>query len=161
VDLQQVRDLIDQREHTATATAHRLRDQINALTEQLAAVETELADLATTRHTLTALAGDPEPAIPATGPDPGEATSEVTQGAAETGEPVGPSPTYTQILATFTSTDAMRAKDICLTLGLEPIPKNTEGVRAKLKRLVTRGALREDRPGLFTLATEPEHDQHH
>ena len=45
----------------------------------------------------------------------------------QTVEAVAPSsPTYPQILATFTGADAMRAKDICLALGLDIIPKNTK-----------------------------------
>jgi hypothetical protein len=43
------------------------------------------------------------------------------------------------------------AKDICLALGLGTTPKDTEGVRAKLKRLVNRQVLTETEPGLFTL----------
>ena len=67
------------------------------------------------------------------------------------------SPAYAQILAVFGPSTSIRAKDICLALGLEPIPKNTEGLRAKLKRLVARGVLHEPSPGLFALATQPEH----
>jgi hypothetical protein len=47
----------------------------------------------------------------------------------------------------------MRAKDICHALGLGTEPKDTEGIRAKLKRLVERRVLTEFEPGLFTLAT--------
>ncbi|MET7951249.1 hypothetical protein [Micromonospora sp. NPDC005324] len=46
----------------------------------------------------------------------------------------------------------MRAKGICLALGVEPSPKNVEGTRAKLKRMVNRHVLTEDEPGIFTLA---------
>jgi hypothetical protein len=46
---------------------------------------------------------------------------------------------YQQILAVLgTTATGMRAKDICLALGVEPLPKHVEGARAKLKRLVTR-----------------------
>jgi len=40
----------------------------------------------------------------------------------------------------------MRAKDICLALDIEPLPKHVEGTRAELKRLVSRNILTEDRP---------------
>ena len=60
---------------------------------------------------------------------------------------------YQQILAAFTTaTAAMRAKDVCLALGLGTAPKDTEGLRAKLKRLVAHQVLIETEPGLFALA---------
>jgi hypothetical protein len=40
----------------------------------------------------------------------------------------------------------MRARDICEALDLPILPKNTEGIRSKLKRLVTRGLLPQPRP---------------
>ncbi|GAA1948227.1 hypothetical protein GCM10009837_87320 [Streptomyces durmitorensis] len=43
----------------------------------------------------------------------------------------------------------LRARDLCGALDLPTIPKNTEGIRSKLKRLVTRGVLTEPEPGLF------------
>lgn len=124
--------------------------------DHLARAEAELADLATTRRTLTTLTNDPdsataEPARPARAAPPDGPTA--TTSRAGTGEPADAvaamtsgeaiattSPTYPQILAAFTGTDTMRAKDICLALGLDTLPKNTESVRAKLKRLVTQGA---------------------
>jgi len=43
-----------------------------------------------------------------------------------------------------TGTDgAMRAKDVCHALGLGTEPKDTEGIRAKLKRLVKQRILTE------------------
>ncbi len=59
---------------------------------------------------------------------------------------------YQQILAVFhTGGNAMRAKDVCHALGMGVEPKDTEGVRAKLKRLVKRRQLAETEPGLFAL----------
>jgi hypothetical protein len=126
-------DLIAEREANAGAAAERLREQISALTEQLTAAETELAELAITRKTLITLTGEP-------------------------GTPVAPaatitSPAYQQILAAFTTASGpMRAKDICRTLGHGTTAKDTENLRAKLKRLVARHILIEAQPGLFTLA---------
>jgi hypothetical protein len=54
-----------------------------------------------------------------------------------------------------TATGAMRAKDVCLALGQGVTPKDTEGTRAKLKRLVARHLLVEAEPGQFTLAPTP------
>jgi hypothetical protein len=131
MDTRAVWDLLAQRE--ATAAAETLRAQIAALSEQLARAETELADLATTRKTLTALTGQPDPAP--------QADATIATVADQ------------QILAAFsTATAGMRAKDVCLALGLGTTPKDTEGLRAKLKRLVTRQILIESEPGVFTLA---------
>jgi hypothetical protein len=126
-------DLIITRETVATAQAEQLREQITTLTEQLTAIEAELADLATTRVTLlrlTSAADDPPPA---------DATVASTA--------------YQQILAVFATTDSgLRAKDICRALGVGTTANHTESLRAKLKRLAARGVLTEAEPGLFTLA---------
>ncbi|GAA0908470.1 hypothetical protein Vau01_100260 [Virgisporangium aurantiacum] len=45
----------------------------------------------------------------------------------------------------------LRAKDICVALGTGTAAKNTESLRAKLKRLVTRDVLTELESGLFAL----------
>jgi hypothetical protein len=56
-------------------------------------------------------------------------------------------------LAVFgTATGGMRAKNVCRALGIGVTARDTEGMRAKLKRLVTRHILTETEPGLFTLA---------
>jgi hypothetical protein len=51
-----------------------------------------------------------------------------------------------------TTTGAMRAKDGCLALRLGTAPKDTEGLRVRLKRLVARQVLIETEPGLLALA---------
>ena len=62
-------------------------------------------------------------------------------------------PAYQQILTVVTATSKpLRAKDICLALGTGAAAKNTEGLRAKIKRLVARGVLNEPGSGLFALA---------
>ncbi len=43
----------------------------------------------------------------------------------------------------------MRARDLCLALDLPIVAKNTENIRSKLKRLVSKGILVEPEPGLF------------
>ncbi|PZG76166.1 hypothetical protein C1I97_37245 [Streptomyces sp. NTH33] len=54
------------------------------------------------------------------------------------------------LLTPFADTgQPMRARDLCQALDLPIIPKNTEGIRSKLKRLVARGILTEPEPGLF------------
>jgi hypothetical protein len=128
-------DLIANREATASTTAEQLRERIAQLTDQLAVAETELAELAITRKTLTRPTG---------------------------GDIQAPTPVDTPVDATIASPAAfatapggMRAKDLCLALGLDITPQHTEGTRAKLKRLVTRSILTEPEPGLFTLAPTP------
>jgi hypothetical protein len=130
-------DLIGDREAAARRGADRLREQIAALSEQLRLAETELADLSTTRSTLLTLTGGPQPD-------------------ADAGETIA-RPAYQQILAVFGPTRAMRAKDVCLALGTDTAPKDTEGARVKLKRLVARGVLTEQKPGLFALAPPVAH----
>lgn len=54
-------------------------------------------------------------------------------------EPGVISESYQQILAVFTpDRGALRAEDVCLALGIGTEPKDTEGIRAKLKRLFNR-----------------------
>jgi hypothetical protein len=130
----QVLELIATRETVAAAQAEQLRAQSAALTEQLVVVDAELADLATTRTTLLRLTGTTAPA---------DASTDATVA----------SPAYQQILAVFAATgNPLRAKDICVALGTGTAAKNTESLRAKLKRLVARGVLTEPESGLFTVA---------
>lgn len=130
MNLTTVLDLIAERETTARQTAEQLREQITTLTTELARIDTELADLATTRTTLRTLAA-------------AEFTAD---------DPTIASAPYQQILAVLgTAPTGMRAKDICLALGIEPSPKHVEGTRAKLKRMVNRQVLTEDEPGVFVL----------
>jgi hypothetical protein len=125
-----VLDLIATREAAARAARDDLRQQQAKLAAEVAAIDAGLADLATTRQTLTKILAD-----------------EVTAS-----EPAVISEPYQQILAVFTpDRGALRAKDVCLALGIGTEPKDTEGVRAKLKRLVNRQVLTETQPGLFAL----------
>lgn len=125
-------EAITARETAVGLAADQLREQINTLSQQLTVLETELADLATTRTTLLRLAGHP---------DNGQNT-DIRPG----------NPDYQQILAMFTAGHPLRAKDICRALGVGTTANHTETLRAKLKRLVNRGVLTEDQPGLFALA---------
>jgi hypothetical protein len=135
--MQPILDLITERQTATSAAADILREQIGKLTDELRLAEAELADLATTHTTLTRLTGQNE-----------AATSDDTTVV---------STVYQQIIAVFdTTAGALRAKDVCQALGIATEPKDTEGVRAKLKRLVKRQVLTENDPGLFTLATPAE-----
>jgi hypothetical protein len=112
---EQVLELITARETVATTQAEQLRAQIAALTEQLAVIDAELADLATTRSTLRRLTG-------------------TTDRTPSTDSTVA-SPAYQQILAVFTATDnPLRAKDICHALGTGTTAKDTESLRGRVAR---------------------------
>ena len=130
MNLPTILDLIAEREATTSQTANQLREQITTLTAELVQIERELADLATTRTTLRGLTA-------------AEFTAD---------DPTIASVPYQQILTVLDATaTGMRAKDICLAIGVEPSPKHVEGTRAKLKRMVNRQILTEDKPGVFTL----------
>jgi hypothetical protein len=76
--------------------------------------------------------------------EPGDLTGRVQAGYRD-------SPAYQQILTAFADAGRpMRARDLCEALDLPVLPKNTEGIRSKLKRMVSRGILTEPEPGLFT-----------
>jgi hypothetical protein len=135
--MQSILDLITERQAVTAAVIAALREQIGKLTDDLRVAETELNDLATTRTTLTRLTSTTEPAIP----DDGTLDNTV----------------YQQIITAFNSdSNTMRAKDVCHALGLGNEPKDTEGIRAKLKRLVKRRILTEPQAGLFALAAPAE-----
>jgi hypothetical protein len=133
-------ELIAEREAAATAAAETLREQIDKLSAELALVDTELTELAITRATLTKLIGVADAAAPV------DAAVDATVASAP----------YQQILTVFTiasnTAGGLRAKDICQALDLDITARHTEGIRAKLKRLVARNILIETEPGLFTLA---------
>ena len=60
-------------------------------------------------------------------------------------------PAYRQILDAFAELRRpLRARDHCTALDLPIAAKNTEGIRSKLKRLVSRGILIETEPGSLT-----------
>jgi hypothetical protein len=128
-------DRIDAREAALARETEQTRTQIGELTARLRELDEEIDHLRITRKTLLALADEPEPdAEPTASP------------------PVLPDhPAYQQILAVFADTgQPLRARDLCQALDLPIVPKNTENIRSKLKRLVSRGILIETEPGLFT-----------
>jgi hypothetical protein len=130
-------DKIDAREQALTREAGQVQARIDELTARLRELNEAISDLQVTRKTLLSLAGhdDGQPAT----------------------EPAGPSavlpdhPAYQQILDAFAGfRRPLRARDLCQALDLPIVSKNTENIRSKLKRLVSRGILIETEPGLFT-----------
>ena len=128
MNLRPLLDALDLQEDTARTLADDLRAQIDDLQTRLREAETHLEHLAITRKTVTGLADR----LPAVAPDlPGH-------------------PDYPRILADLNhATGPLRAKVVCDALGHALLPKNVEGTRAKLKRLVKLGILTEADTGNF------------
>jgi hypothetical protein len=122
---------IETRERELADQAGQFQVRIEELTRQLSELDSESENLRITRKTLLTL---PLPS-PAPGPDHPE---------------IPDHPAYQQILTALADAGRpMRARDLCQALDLPILPKNTEGIRCKLKRLVSRGILNEPEPGLF------------
>ena len=120
------------REQAITAAADDLNAQIQSLAEQLRDLDAEAADLATARRVVLSLGGDDPP--PATHPG------------------LPDNPVYQNVLTVLTeATTPLRCKDLCHALDLGTDASRIEGMRSKLKRLVTTGLVAEDTPGLFTV----------
>ncbi|MDP9607872.1 hypothetical protein [Streptomyces demainii] len=128
MNIQPLLDALDLQENAARDLADDLRAQIEDLQSRLREAQTHLEHLTITRKTVTSLADR----IPASPPELPE------------------HPDYTRILTVFNeATGPLRAKDVCQSLGHELLPKNVEGIRAKLKRLVKLGVLTEADTGSF------------
>ncbi|MFF4648334.1 hypothetical protein [Streptomyces sp. NPDC001389] len=129
MNLQPLLDALGIQEDAARALADDLRGQIAELDNRLREAETRLEHLVITRETVTSLADR----LPAGPPDLPE------------------HPDYPRILSVFNNaTGPLRARDICEALDHELLPKNIEGTRAKLKRLVKLDILTEADVGSFT-----------
>jgi hypothetical protein len=127
-----VLEYVEARERELDEEAGQLRSRVEELTARLGELDAENENLRITRKTLLAI---PAPVANDETPCPD----------------VPDHPAYQQILTALTDADRpMRARDLCEALDLPILPKNTEGIRSKLKRLVTRGILTEPEPGLFT-----------
>jgi hypothetical protein len=128
-------DRIDAREQALAREAEQAQAQIDELTARLRELNEAVSDLQVTRKTLISLAGQDD------------------QAAAEPARPspvLPDHPAYQQILTAFADLRRpLRARDLCVALDLPIAAKNTEGIRSKLKRLVSLGILTETEPGLF------------
>ncbi|MFB8137824.1 hypothetical protein [Streptomyces mirabilis] len=132
-----IREHIETRERELAGQAEQFRARIEELTQHLGETDAESESLRITRKTLLTLAM-PSPATEPNRPDiPGEQRAQRRRAGA-------------QILTALADAGRpMCARDLCQALGLPILPKNTEGIRSKLKRLVSRGILIEPEPGLF------------
>jgi|tagenome__1003787_1003787.scaffolds.fasta_scaffold20989404_9 hypothetical protein len=129
-------DRIDAREQALARQADEAQASIDEAAARLREIRQEISDLQVTRKTLLSLAArDDEPAAEPAMPAP------LLPG----------HPAYQQILDAFADQRRpLRARDLCTALDLPIVAKNTEGIRSKLKKLVSRGILTEPEPGLFT-----------
>ncbi|WP_328929957.1 hypothetical protein OG429_38885 [Streptomyces sp. NBC_00190] len=131
MNIQPLLDALGIQEDAARALADDLRTQTAALQARLREAETHLEHLAITRKTVTALA------------------DRIPVQAGSTGLPEHTD--YPRILAVFNeAAGPLRARDVCEALYHESLPKNIEGTRAKLKRLVKLDVLTEADTGNFT-----------
>ncbi|MDK0524123.1 hypothetical protein [Streptomyces sp. ML-6] len=127
MNIQPLLEALELQEQAARAVADGLREQIDGLRNRLRDAETHLERLAISRTTVTGIA-DRLPAAP----------------------DLPEHPDHPRILAVFNHpTGPLRARDVCQALGHELLPKNAEGARAKLKRLVKLGILIEADTGNF------------
>ncbi|MGH3288007.1 MAG: hypothetical protein ACRDPD_25465, partial [Streptosporangiaceae bacterium] len=127
-------DRIDAREQALAREAGDVQARIDELTARLGELSQAISDLQVTRKTLLSLAGEDD-----------------AQPAAEPAEPLPVLPDHPacqQILTAFADLQRpLRARDLCVALDLPIASKNTENIRSKLKRLVSRGILIETEPG--------------
>ncbi|MFI6585941.1 hypothetical protein [Embleya sp. NPDC050493] len=136
MNIEPLLDALGLQEDAAHALADELRTRITHLQSRLRDAETHLEHLAITRRTVTALADR----IP-------------TQSASPD---LPDHPDYPRILNVCNDADGpLRARDVCEALDHQPLPKNIEGTRAKLKRLVKLDLLTEVDTGSFTTKQQP------
>lgn len=129
MNLQPLLDALGSQEEAARGLADDLRTRIGELQARLREAETHLEHLAITRKTVTGVADR----LPAAPPDLPKHRD------------------YPRILGVFNdATSPLRARDVCEALDHELLPKNIEGTRAKLKRLVKLDILTEADTGSFT-----------
>ncbi|MDG9711351.1 hypothetical protein [Streptomyces sp. DH10] len=134
MNLQHLLDALGIQEDAARALADGLRGQITELQARLREAEIHLEHLAITRKTVTGLA-DRLPAVPPNLPE---------------------NPDYPRIVAVFNEvTGPLRARDVFEALDHELLPKNIEGTRAKLKRLLKLGILTEVDVSSLTRKQQP------
>ncbi|MEO3807247.1 hypothetical protein [Nonomuraea sp. B1E8] len=127
-------DRIDAREHALTGQIEQTQAEIDTLTARLSELSEQVEHLRISRKTLISLAEeDPartKPLAPPAVPD---------------------HPAYQQILTVFGEPgSSLRARDVAMALDLPLTRNDIQNLRAKLKRLASRGILVETEPGLFT-----------
>ncbi|MCZ4509782.1 hypothetical protein O3Q52_16580 [Streptomyces sp. ActVer] len=152
---------LDRRETVAREEIAELRDQVGELTSRLAEREDVLSRLQITREAMSEiLSGDDTVSVAGAEAGAGEAEMEMEEPRLPAGSPVGgaadaavgvlPGPYQDIVEVLQDAVHPMRAHHLCAALGLSTDKSKVEGFRSKLKRLVERGWLTEEGPGLFT-----------
>jgi len=156
-------EALQARELAARARVEALRAEMDRLAEQLAAEQELLGRLEITRQTVIEVLAGPEL--------PDDAGAEAARGvkangaaaaALRVGMPVpvfgqdgdgrGLPVVYRDVVEVVADAGPLRAAQVCQAVGAGGEPKDREGMRIKLKRLVKRGWLVETEPGLFACA---------
>jgi hypothetical protein len=174
------------REAAARKRIEEMREQIERLQENLTAEEQALSRLVVTRETVQEIVGQAASERPPADLDAGiagsadglegaSAAEAVTSGGSPIGVVTVPAwrpgmdvlvlpQAYRDVLEVLVDAGRpLRAKQLVVLLGLPAEAAKVEGLRSKLKRLVARGWLTEDSPGMFAVtkqitgqAAEPE-----
>ncbi len=167
---------LQRREAAARQEVDELRGEIARLNDRLARAEERLSRLEITRETVAEILGAERPiaggGVEAAAVDPAPAGSRVADGSPVgvvtvppwrpgLAESVLPG-SYRDLLEVLADAGRpLRAGSIAAAAGLSTEKSKIEGLRSKLKRLVERGWLAEDGPGLFTLARRDAQDASH
>jgi hypothetical protein len=155
--------LLDAHEVAVRAKVEGLREEAARVAGALGEAELALEHVAITRATLAAVvAGHGASAESVQGVD-----APVREGVGGLGDPAVVPPRrpdlteahlpvdYRRVYSAVRETPGgVRAKQLAVAFGLEPVPAKVEGVRSRLKRLVMRGWLAESAPGVFTVLIE-------
>jgi hypothetical protein len=139
-----------------------LREQMEALAGQVAAVETELSRLEITREMVDEVLADDSITAAAVAGTVGGVEAEavaltgvvpVMPAAQASGDATVLSEPYRRILVVFARAGGpLRCKAVCEGVGAGTGANQVEAMRSKLKRLTERKMLVEAEPGLFALA---------
>ncbi|MEC3919153.1 hypothetical protein [Nocardia sp. CDC160] len=158
-------DELGRRETGARERAEELRKRIADLSEQLDVEERLISRLQVTRETMIEILGTTSDLTVSA--DPAEADADPSGPKSGSGSPIGVvlvpqhgagmqvsvlPEDYQDVLEVLADAGRpLRAGHIAAALGLEVAPAKVEGLRSKLKRLVARGWLDEQTPGLFAI----------
>jgi hypothetical protein len=162
------------REMAARKRIEEVREQIERLQENLTAEEQVLSRLVVTRETVQEILGEAVGEQPLVDADVGSveglegasAAEAVTSGGSPIGVVTVPAwrpgvdasvlpQSYRDVLEVLVDAGRpLRAKQLVVLLGLPAETAKVEGLRSKLKRLVTRGWLSEDSPGMFAVTKQ-------
>lgn len=148
-------------EEAARQQCAELSRQLEELQERLTAAQRRMERLSIAREELAALAADDEPddAKPGDSVGSGGRHNDVAAHSAGPGEAPGPTRPALRglrketVVLLASSDKPLRARDVVRALGQQDVRGRVEGMRARLKRLVSDGWLVEREQGLFTIAS--------